>query len=314
MSDVAVCAITYRRPEGLIRLLQGLARQQLEQPEPKIEVVVVDNDATASARPICEERFAGYRWPLRYAVEPEPGISQARNHALQLALRSAELVAFIDDDEVPEPTWLAEFLAARERSQADVVTGPVLSFFPELVPAWVVRGKFFERARHPDGAEMGVAATGNVLIHRRVFERLDTWFDPALGLSGSSDTLFFMRVKRAGFRIVWADHAEAVEWVPASRATVRWLLRRNFRGGNGYARCTLVLDRSAKARMLRVAAGAGRVVQGLLALAVALPRGRHAWMKHALRVSLGLGSLVGAFGYFLQEYRRTDGSVTARQI
>jgi succinoglycan biosynthesis protein ExoM len=304
MPVVTICAITYRRPEGLVRLLEGIERQCLEQPQPSVEVIVVDNDANGSARSICQKRSTDFRWPLHYSVEPEPGISQARNHALRLALPRADLVAFIDDDEVPEPNWLAELLGAARRCGADVVTGPVVPYFPEPVPEWVLRGEFFERPRHSDGAEIPVARTGNVLVHRRVFDHLGTWFDPKLGLSGSSDTLFFMRAKRAGFRIVWADRAEVVEWVPTSRATTGWLCRRNFRGGNGYARCTLLLDRSPKARIVRAAKGVGQIAQGLLPLPVGAIRGRHVWMRHWLRAAFGLGTVAGVLGYFFQEYRR----------
>jgi succinoglycan biosynthesis protein ExoM len=305
MPTVTVCVITYRRPEGLADLLEGIERQLLPQPEPTVEVVVVDNDPHGSSRFICDDRVARFRWPLRYAVEPEPGISQARNRALQLALPAAERVAFIDDDEVPAPTWLAALLAALDQSGADVATGPVLPDFPEPVPEWVVRGNFFQRPHYRDGTEMSVAATNNALIHRRVFERLETWFDPNFGLTGSGDTLFFMRVKRAGFRIVWAAGAVVVERVPPSRATTKWLVRRSFRGGNGYVRCTLLLDRSVKARLIRTVKGVGQVLEGLLPLPLGMFRGQHVWMKHCLRACFGLGSLAGVFGYFYHEYRRT---------
>ena len=304
MCRVAICAITFRRPAGLARLLDGLAALRFEHPEPAVEVIVVDNDPAASARSICEERQAAFRWPLRYGVEAEPGISQARNRAVALALPDAAFIAFIDDDEVPEPAWLAELLAAAGRTHADIVTGPVLPFFPEGVPEWIARGKFFERARHPDGVMLSVAATNNVLIHQRVFERLHPWFDPRFGLSGSGDTLFFLRARQAGFRIAWADRSEVVEWVPASRATASWLLRRGFRGGNGYTRCVLTLDAGLGVRLVRAAKGMLRVGQGLLALPAGLARGRHVWMKHSLRVAQGLGSIAGAFGYAFPEYRR----------
>jgi succinoglycan biosynthesis protein ExoM len=304
MPEIAICAITYRRPDGLARLLDGLAAQRFGHPEPRIEVIVVDNDAEGSAQAVYGQRAADYRWPIRYQVEPEPGIAQARNCALRLALPAAEFVAFIDDDEVPEPAWIAELLAAIQRSGADAVAGPVLPHFPLPIPRWIARGGFFDRERHPDGTPLPFAATNNVLIRRRVFERLDPWFDPRLGLSGGSDTLFFMRVAQAGFRIAWADRAEVVEWVPASRATAGWLLRRNFRRGNGYTRCAVMLDRSVARRIERAAKGIARVAQGVLGALVTLPAGRAVWMKHVLRAALGLGSFAAVFGYVFQEYRR----------
>ena len=100
-------------------------------------------------------------------------------------------------------------------------------------------------------------------------------------------------------------HFVVVERVPPSRATTKWLVRRSFRGGNGYVRCTLLLDRSVRARLIRAVKGAGQVLEGLLPLPLGVLRGQHVWMKHFLRLCFGLGSMAGVFGYFYHEYRRT---------
>ena len=48
-----------------------------------------------------------------HRVEGRRGIPQARNAAVAVALERADFVAFIDDDEVPSPLWLAELLRLR---------------------------------------------------------------------------------------------------------------------------------------------------------------------------------------------------------
>ena len=47
--DISVCIATFERPQGLRRLLESLMAFAA-QPEPRIEIVVVDNSARASAR------------------------------------------------------------------------------------------------------------------------------------------------------------------------------------------------------------------------------------------------------------------------
>jgi hypothetical protein len=56
-------------------------------------------------------------------------------------------------------------------------------------------------------------------------------FDETYRFSGGSDTVFFMCVHHAGYLMIWADEALATEWIPKSRATLKWLAMRPFRNG-----------------------------------------------------------------------------------
>ncbi|HEX6911670.1 MAG TPA: glycosyltransferase, partial [Longimicrobium sp.] len=150
MTRVAVCVPTHRRPESLRRLLLALDAQALPAPAPEVEVLVVDNDAAGSARAVAEACAPLLRWPLRYAVEPERGISAARNRLAALA-GGAEWLAWVDDDEEPEPGWLAALLRAAAAHGADAVAGPVLPRFAAPPPPWVLRGRFFHVPRPATG-------------------------------------------------------------------------------------------------------------------------------------------------------------------
>src|SRR3546814_11946320 len=81
---VALCAATYRRPEGLGRLLDGLAAlEQSGALEPI--VVIVDNSADSQARVPVAAAAERFPWPLHYVAEPRRGITFARNAALGYA-------------------------------------------------------------------------------------------------------------------------------------------------------------------------------------------------------------------------------------
>src|SRR5688500_10522919 len=99
---VSVCIATYRRPEGLTRVLRGLDTLTFRRsPEPVLELLVIDNDPEGSARGVVESLRAGIRWPIRYEHEPKRGLSNVRNAAMASARQRSVLVAFIDDDEEP---------------------------------------------------------------------------------------------------------------------------------------------------------------------------------------------------------------------
>lgn len=102
---IAVCIPTYRRPNLLAGALDSIAGQVLvRNPEAQVRVCVVDNDPEASARGLVKSKRQPIRWPLVYAVEPRRGVSQARNRLLELA-GEVDFVAFLDDDEVAQPSW-----------------------------------------------------------------------------------------------------------------------------------------------------------------------------------------------------------------
>src|SRR5215467_13012225 len=140
---VAICVATFRRPRLLKNLLGALAQLCFRNIlQPKIDVIVVDNDDSQSARSICQ--LPAFPWKLHYVSEPRRGIVHARNRAIMEA-RGANFLAFIDDDEAPCREWLDELLAAQSEYDADVVSGIVQPWFAKDVPMWVKGGGFFHR-------------------------------------------------------------------------------------------------------------------------------------------------------------------------
>src|SRR5206468_9191594 len=60
-----------------------------------------------------------------YLVEPRAGLSFARNAAVKAA--PGQILAWIDDDEVADPNWLAEVARALdEHPDADVISGVIV--------------------------------------------------------------------------------------------------------------------------------------------------------------------------------------------
>jgi succinoglycan biosynthesis protein ExoM len=304
---VAICVLTYRRPAGLARLLGALRDLRLPDEAPEIRVVVVDNDSEASARGVCDELAARLPFPLRYLVEKRRGIPQARNAALGAVLGTADFAAFLDDDEVPEPDWLAELLRVQRLFDADAVTGPCLSRFETPPPRWIEQGGFFERPRWPTGSPLHFAFTGNVLVRAQALAAMEALFDERLALTGSEDSEFFQRFARAGHRIVWCDTAVIHDSVPKSCANLAWILARAYRAGaaEAYIERKLVPGPASALRVL--AHGAYCIAKGSLQLAGSALRGRAAAAAALRLASFGAGRLGGLVGLQYAEYRRTHG-------
>jgi glycosyltransferase involved in cell wall biosynthesis len=302
---VAVCACTYLRPRGLERLLGGLAA--VEPPEGvAVEVVIVDNDAAASGRPVVDGARPGFPFPLRYVVEPERGIVAARNAAVAAA-DGADAVAFLDDDEWPSPRWLAELVRVGEAAGASVVTGTVEPVFDVEPPSWVRRGRFFERPRHADGERITYARTSNVLIEGAALAAHSPPFVDT-GSDGGEDTHLFRRLHLEGRPIVWADDATVYESVPASRVTPRWIVLRQYRYGLTRSAVLRSLGGSPWRVVRRVALGALTVLRGLVQVLGAVRGGRAAAVRGLATMALGVGLVLGLAGVGHDQYREVHGS------
>lgn len=228
LSHISVCACTYKRPELLRRLLEELARQETSN-RFTFSVVVADNDQAESAKELVSEFSTTSALSIRYCVEPRQNIALARNTAIAHA--NGDLIAFIDDDEFPSPTWLLTLFQAWTEYGPTGVLGPVRPYFPVGTPKWVVRGKFYERTGYPTGHvitwEQG--RTGNVLLHRSIFEGDDRPFNPAFR-SGSDQDLF-RRMIAKGHSFIWCNEAVAYEVVPPIRWKRKFMCRRALLSG-----------------------------------------------------------------------------------
>jgi len=304
---IAIAIATRERPGGLARLLASLTK--LSVPErAEIVLVVVDNDPRGSARRVVEA--APLPWLVSYRIEPRAGVSHARNTALALACE-VDAIAFVDDDETVDPGWLDALVRVWRETGAAAVTGPVRSVFAPEVPDWIRTAFTLCLVRPPAGRPLKEFMNGNLLLDRRVLARHELGYDPSLAEVGGEDTMLALELVRRGERIVWAADAVVEEAVPASRATLGWLLRRWYRTGNIQAVLDYHLSGPLWGRILGLAGGAARIAVGLAMLALTLPalvQGRQQPALHrAYTLARGLGMVATVLGHRHREYRVVHG-------
>lgn len=301
--SVTIAVLTYRRPDHLAEILPMLAAEAASL-TPAAEVLVIDNEPDGStARSLHTDGFAA---TVRIVHEPTPGIAAARNRALDEA--STRLLAFIDDDERPEPGWLGHLVAAYHRFGADAVAGPVLPRYTTEPDPWIAAGRFFVQPTRTTGSARPVAATNNLLLDLDVVNDLDLRFDLRYGLTGGSDTVFTRALTRAGKRIVWCAEAPVHDIVPAERATRAWVLQRAYRLANTGSRVQLDglgVGRRTIATAKILAKGSVRCVVGALRAALGTVTRNLAMNARGHRlIARGRGMIAGAFGSVFAEYSR----------
>jgi succinoglycan biosynthesis protein ExoM len=298
----SVVILTFRRPDFACRAVRSVLAQR--DVGAAIEILVVDNDAQRSARePIATLARAEPDLPIRYIAEPRPGISHARNTGVAAA--AGEFIAFLDDDEIASPHWLASFLTTARRFEADIIVGPVRPIFPAgaAVPPYAV--KLYTRdAALPSGSTVHWGGIGNALLRKaRCFPK-PAPFDPRLGLAGGEDSVFLQQAVDAGCKLVWCAEAAVRETVPADKLAPGYLLRRAFRAGQttSFQPSTLESPRwSAVARWMLVG-GLQAAVYGPIGLALRLAD-HPAWLPTLATAASGLGKMLWHPALHLHNYR-----------
>ena len=251
---VSVVICTRERPDDLSRALQAVAALR---PAP-FEVIVIDNaPATGATRDVVA------RAPIaRYVREDRRGLDAARNRALHEA--RGDVVAFTDDDAVPEPEWLAGLLPNFADPCVVITTGLTLPLQLETEGQELfeqhctfVRGfarRVFDGQNYNPFAVGPVGAGANMALRRDVVLALggfDERLDGGMPTRSGGDHDLFVRVLLAGHRIVY-DPA-AVSW-HRHRRTKEELLDTVYGYGVGvYAMWTGLLVERREFGVLRLA-------------------------------------------------------------
>jgi len=203
----SVVIATFNRPEFVRRCLQHLA----EQTRPPREVVVVDASLDDRTRHVVAEfPSAGY---LRN--ERGPG-STATSRAIGLAATTGDVVAFLDDDAFAEPTWLAELVSRYGDPRVAAVGGRARNGQPgeeteglDEIGLFLPNGRLTGNFAADPGGDVDVdhLLGANMSVRRDVVEALGGIHDHYPGTCLREETDIALRMRRAGYRIVYAPSA-----------------------------------------------------------------------------------------------------------
>jgi glycosyltransferase involved in cell wall biosynthesis len=194
---ISVVIPTYERPDLIARCLEALARQDF--PADEFEIVVADDGASARietlVQTMAQRLRAGPR--LRYvAVTGTHGPAAARNTGWRAA--SAEVIAFTDDDTVPERDWLSQGMKAI--AQADAVSGWVVVPIPDPPTDYELDAHGLE------GAEF---VTANCFVRRAALERIDG-FDERFRRAWREDSDLYFTLLEHRQRVIWEPRARVL--------------------------------------------------------------------------------------------------------
>ena len=226
-ASVIICAYSMDRWDDLCAAVSSV-RSQTSGPA---EVILVIDHNTA----LLERALVQFDEVRVLASTGEPGLSGARNTGVAEATGS--IVAFLDDDAVAAPGWMAALVRPITDGVAEVTGGRADAVFddgrPEWFPAefdWVVGCTYLGHPtdagpiRNPIGCNMAFRATA--LAEAGPF-RSDMGRSGARPLGCEETELCIRLVKRRPeTRIRYVPDATVTQRVPHGRATLRYFVSR----------------------------------------------------------------------------------------
>ncbi|MBX3001080.1 MAG: glycosyltransferase family 2 protein [Caldilineaceae bacterium] len=238
----AIC--THNRAALLPAAIESLLAQSLALTD--FEILVIDNASTDGTSQIIRRYLtAGGNVTLRSAVQPILGLSHARNLAVEIA--GGDIIAFMDDDAVANPDWLAAMLDAYTiYPDAWVVGGKVLPLWQGERPIWLTDDLLPQLSMLDFGDDVRPLNPGeqlygvNFSCRRCAFARIGL-FRSDLGrqgvnLLGSEESDLQRRILQQGQPIIYTPHAIVEHHVTKERMQTQYFFRLAFAKGRTSAR------------------------------------------------------------------------------
>jgi glucosyl-dolichyl phosphate glucuronosyltransferase len=229
---ITVILCTHNRDQSLRKALESVAVSAM--PESiEWEVLVVDNNSNDQTRAVVEEFSGKHPSRFRYLFEPQPGKSYALNSGIRAA--RGDVLAFMDDDVIVEPTWLQNVTAPLRGGQWAGAGGRVLPQWISPPPRWVPlagRNPLAVLALFDLGTESGPLAEPpfgtNMAFRRSIIEkyggfRLDLGPRPGSEIRGE-DTEFGRRLLQAGEHLWYEPSAVVIHPVQTHRLRQQYFL------------------------------------------------------------------------------------------
>ena len=251
MITLIIC--TYNREKYIRPLLESIAKN--DYPTTDYEIVLVNNNCTDNTQGVCEA-FAVAHPEIRFrcVVEPEQGLSAARNKGIQEA--KGDIIIYVDDDALVDSDYIriyAEHFAAHPDTMA--AGGPIEPLYETEEPSWMSpytkalltawmnygdKVREYPKGRYPGG--------GNAAYRKVVFDKVGL-FNTELGRKGtlllaSEEKDIFDKMHALGMRVLYLPTPVLHHIIPQAK------LEEDY-----FNRLTLQIGRSERMRTRAISKG-----------------------------------------------------------
>ena len=208
------------------------------------EILIIDDEPSPATESVVTDIARSAPVPVRYIASQGKGISHARNVGIEHS--GGTYVAWFDQDQTTERTWLAELLRTALTTGADWVDGPrdlllneaELSTLNGYMRACL--GELSEGEQPHQVVRRYASCTGNALVTKIALDAAGP-FDETI-LDGWEDWDYVRRFREQGFTCWHAPRAVVHHVVPPERLKPEFFEWHAARVGSGAGQAVLGLQ------------------------------------------------------------------------
>jgi glycosyltransferase involved in cell wall biosynthesis len=238
---VSAVICSYNRARFIINAVESIFGQDFD--KSLYEVIVVDNNSTDNTLALLENfKVTHATYNFRYYTEPNQGVAFTRTRCAKEAM--GEIVAYLDDDSIAQPGWLASIVSFfDEHPDTWSVGGKITPVFLTGIPDWYSKyffglvGNFDQGykvkqltgARYPCGA--------NMAFRKKVFDEIG-YFNHELGRKGTGllaneEKDIYMRILAHNHEVHYLPNVEVLHSVEANKFDKAYVRRHSMGIGGG---------------------------------------------------------------------------------
>ena len=217
---------------------------------------------------------------------------------LKIKNKNLDYVGFLDDDCKINRNWVYLMTNFITRYKCDIVGGPQYHKVTNLKYK-----KLYNILEPPNTNKQNIrwVATNNCFFKKKILDKTNLLFNQYLKNIGGSDQLFFRKLKKKGFSIMWNSKASIEEYLQVDRENYIWFLKRNFR----YGYSGLIIDKNIYGKKIGYLMNISKII---LLFFLSLINLFLIFREYNLIRSLfyfvkGCGRLVSMFGYKINKYQ-----------
>lgn len=249
--SIIIC--TYNRAKYIRPLLDSIVANDL--PKQDYEIILVDNNCTDNTREICCTFASDHADVMfRYTIEPQQGLSAARNKGIKEA--TGDILVYIDDDAIVD-TWYLRTITEYMDKNHDCMAcgGPIYPLYETQEPDWMTRWtkelltaymyfgdkvRVYPGERYPGG--------GNAAYRAQVFEEVGL-FNTDLGrkgdsLMGAEEKDIFDKMRSRGWRPVYLPKMILHHIIPQKKLEKDYFDKLTIQIGKSERQRTLAISKS----------------------------------------------------------------------
>ncbi len=212
---ISIVLCTYNNADSLALTLNQLAAMHLPQPQ-LVEILIINNNSPDHTEQVSQAMAARHSH-FRYYVEPQQGLSHARNTGLAHA--QGDYVLFTDDDAEIPVHWVQNYIEQIHSHAPDCLYSKITIIWDKPKPWWFIREytpcfvglDYGDRARAITDSHHEFYGK-NFCVRKTLLEALGG-FDPKLGRQGTKlaageETLLYRHLVAQKKKVLYFPSAE----------------------------------------------------------------------------------------------------------